>query len=95
MNKITFKTIDELYNGNITPYDIDIVNTPHLLQLNQEIAEILDKMEELLGVNNPIFEKYNELVNIQYSEFQKIAFEDGFSLGVKLTYEALNHSKNI
>ena len=38
-----------------------------------------------------LFEKYNELVNIQYSEFQKIAFEDGFSLGVKLTYEALNH----
>lgn len=90
MNNIDCKTIHELYNGNITPYDIDIVHTPHLLQLNQELANTLDKLEKLLGPNNPIFEKYNELMNTQYSEFQKIAFEDGFSLGVKLTFEALN-----
>ena len=94
MNKITFKTIDDLYNGNITPYDIDIVNTPHLLELNQEIAQILDQIENLLGVNNPIFEKYNELINTQYSELQKIAFEEGFSLGVNLTFEALNNTNN-
>ena len=43
--------------------------------------------EEIIDI---VFEKYNELMNTQYSEFQKIAFEDGFSLGVKLTFEALN-----
>lgn len=94
MNNINCKTIQELYNGNITPYDIDIVHTPNLLELNKEITDTLNKLEQLLGPNNAIFEKYNELINTQYSEFQKIAFEDGFSLGIRLTFEALNNTKS-
>lgn len=83
------KTISDLYYGNITPCDVTCYKTKKLEKISQKQLDLLIQLENKLGTNINLLDEYLRLLNEEYQELQLIAFQDGFSLGLKVTYESL------
>lgn len=84
------KTISQLWNGKVVPIDNLGVNNPELKQLECLMCRHLEKLEKCFNTEaKEIFEKYNECVNDYNYEIREQAFCVGFSLGAKITAEAL------
>ena len=81
--------IDELWHGNIAPFEQSTLGDKRFAELlklvNQDreelVGTLMDKQKETL-------EKYEETVNEMYSVTEREAFSYGFRLGVRLMTEA-------
>ncbi|MBR7133146.1 MAG: hypothetical protein IKD04_06395 [Clostridia bacterium] len=84
------KTISQLWNGKVVPINNLGVNNPELKELECLMCRHLEKLEKYFNREaKEIFEKYNKYVNDYNYEIREQAFCIGFSLGTKITAEAL------
>ena len=83
-------TIQQLWNGEIYPYEAPMPQTEQTKELNDLIQRLSAKLDDCLDDNaKDLFEKYVQAQHeLQYYVSEQI-FTEGFSLGVKLTAEAL------
>ena len=85
--------IEELYYGNITPCDRDIVKGgtySHLLHLITRNED--DLMQTLTQAQQEAFEKFKDNTSELTSMTEVTAFTLGFKLGLRLTAEAYTDS---
>ena len=90
------KTIAELYNGNLVPIK-------NLGRFNDEITHLEDLMEknleklerELNKEHTELFKKYYGNINEYILLISEEAFCDGFSIGTKVTAEAICAAEKI
>lgn len=88
------KTIKKLFYGNICPSDVNLHNNPITANINKKLLKEIDILEREFKYSRykyNHFNKYNHLLNLQFEQLYIKAFEDGFSLGMKLTFEGINH----
>ena len=81
--------IEELYYGNVTPCDRDIVKGgtySHLLHLITRNED--DLMQTLTQAQQETFEKFKDNTSELTSMTEVTAFTIGFKLGLRLTAEA-------
>lgn len=81
--------IEELYYGNVTPCDRDIVKGgtySHLLHLITRNED--DLMQTLTQAQQETFEKFKDNTSELTSMTEVTAFTLGFKLGLRLTAEA-------
>lgn len=82
--------IEELYYGNITPSDRDIVkggNYSHLLHLLMRNED--DLVQTLTQAQQERFEKFKDCVSDIKDANEVTAFTTGFKLGLRLALEAM------
>lgn len=85
--------IEELYYGNVTPCDRDIVKGgtySHLLHLITRNED--DLMQTLTQAQQETFEKFKDNTSELTSMTEVTAFTLGFKLGLRLTAEAYTDS---
>lgn len=85
--------IEELYYGNVTPCDRDIVKGgtySHLLHLITRNEN--DLMQTLTQAQQETFEKFKDCASELTSMTEVTAFTIGFKLGLRLTAEAYTDS---
>ena len=88
--------IEELYYGNITPSDRDIVkggNYSHLLHLL--IRNEDDLAQTLTQAQQERFEKFKDCVSEINDANEVTAFTIGFKLGMRLALEAMLNTNDI
>lgn len=84
------RTIEDLWNGNITSAEHCGVGDPeieNLVTLMEGYRELLNR--ELGRQQKAVFEKYVDCAEEYVRLISKCAFRDGFSLASKLMTEAL------
>ncbi len=88
--------IEEIYYGNITPSDRDIVKDgaySHLLHLLTRNEDAL--MQTLTKAQQEIFEKFKDCAS-ELSDVNEVAsFTIGFKLGMRLALEAMINTSDI
>ena len=88
--------IEELYYGNITPADRDVVRGgtySHLLHLLSRNEEELTKT--LTQAQQEVFEKYRDCATEINDANEITSFTIGFKLGMRLALEAMIGSGDI
>lgn len=88
--------IEELYYGNITPCDRDIVKGgtySHLLNLVTRNED--DLMQKLTQAQQETFEKLKDCASELNDANEVTSFTLGFKLGMRLTLEAMISSSDI
>ena len=88
--------IEELYYGNITPADRDVVRGgtySHLLHLLSRNEEELTKT--LTQAQQEVFEKYRDCATEINDANEITSFTIGFKLGMRLALEAMISSSDI
>ena len=88
--------IEELYYGNITPADRDVVRGgtySHLLHLLSRNEEELTKT--LTQAQQEVFEKYRDCATEINDANEITSFTIGFKLGMRLALEAMISSGDI
>ena len=83
------KTIDELWYGNISPFEQCTRGDKRLKELLPLVARNRDELVRSLTDNQKeTLEKYEETMNEMYSVSERDAFSYGFRLGVRLMAES-------
>ena len=83
-------TLEELWYGNIIPWEQFVKNNPQLKSQLSVLSKNRDKLTaDLTEKQKESLEKYNDTVNKTYSITQLAAFQYGFSLGVRLITESM------
>lgn len=82
------KTINELWNGDFSPYIALGENDAELDKLDDALKEMLTELQTDKENCARLYDMCYESVNRYAEHLAQIAFSDGFSLGVKLTAEA-------
>ena len=90
------KTIDELWYGNISPFEQCTRGDKRLKELLKLVARNREELDGTLTRQDPsdaqrakeILEKFEECMNEMYSITERDAFSYGFRLGVQLMAEA-------
>lgn len=88
--------IEELYYGNITPSDRDIVRGgeySHILQLLTRNEDEL--MQTLTQAQQETFEKFKDCASELGDANELTAFTIGFKLGMRLALEAMISTSDI
>ena len=89
MDKVT-QTIEDLWNGNITPCENCGSHDPKLKQLRSLMGRNHDKLcEGLTEAQKETFQKYLDCSDEYFLRMLELAFCDGFCLGSKLAAESL------
>ena len=86
--------IDEFWYGNIKPAKESGINNQELKNLENLITrnhELLSEQIENRAIER--FEKYNDCVKEYISLVEKLAFGKGFSLGLRMSAEAILSSE--
>ena len=90
------KTIAQLWYGNIEPVNSLGYNNDQMKDLedtNERIAEMIRKL--LAEEGKGLFEKYCDNMNKYLLVSLEQAFCDGYSIGTKITTEALTAADNL
>ena len=90
------KTIDELWYGNVSPFEQCTRGDKRLKELLKLVARNREELDGTLTRQDPsdaqrakeILEKFEECMNEMYSITERDAFSYGFRLGVQLMAEA-------
>ena len=83
------KTIDELWYGNISPFEQCTRGDKRLKELLSLMARNRDELEETLTEKQKeALEKFEENLNEMHGIAERDAFSHGFRLGVQLMAEA-------
>ena len=88
--------IEELYYGNISPTDRDIVkggNYSHLLHLLTRNED--DLTQTLTQAQQETFEKFKDCASELGDANEVMAFTIGFKIGMRLTLEAMISTNDI
>ena len=88
--------IEELYYGNITPYDRDIIKGgtySHLLHLVTRNEDEL--MQTLTQAQKETFEKFKDCASELNDANELTTFTIGFKLGMRLALEAMISTRDI
>ena len=84
------KTINELWHGNIVPQEDSRTNSKEMKELIGYIARHNEDLTKLLNdEQKEIYEKYQDCWSEYVSLAEAAIFEYAFSLGARLTHEAL------
>lgn len=90
------KTIEQLWNGTLEPINYLGKDNKDLKQLESLIQRNLEKLEKGLNENQQeILKKFNDCTNEYITLISEQAFCDGFSIGAKITVEALNNAEQL
>lgn len=85
------KIIPQLWNGHLEPIVHSGRYNKELKQLELYMERHLEKLEKILKEEEKlIFEKYSGCVEEYITLISEQSFTDGFSIGTKITVEALN-----
>lgn len=83
-------TIQQLWSGEIYPYEAPLPQTEQVKELNDLVQNLSAKLDACLDANTKdLFEKYVQAHHELEYYVSEHFFTEGFSLGVKLTAEAL------
>ena len=84
------KTIAELWNGNLEPVENLGINNDEMKELENLIERCVEKIEKMLNEEQKkILKTYCDNVNEYILIATEQAFCDGYSLGTRITAEAL------
>ncbi len=84
--------LNDLYYGNISPWDKSIGSNSEYYKQNQRIFELQDMLTATLNDNeNKLFTEVMELEARLCALCEEERYIDGFCTGVKLILESLNH----
>ena len=79
------KTIDELWYGNVSPFEQCTRGDKRLKELLSLMARNRDDLEETLtDKQKETLEKFEECMNEMHSITERDSFSNGFRLGVRL-----------
>ncbi|MCR5636156.1 MAG: hypothetical protein K6F76_03130 [Clostridiales bacterium] len=83
-------TLEDLWQGNIIPWEMFVRNDPQLKSLLSDAGENYDKLiADLTEKQMEILEKYKYTLFEMNSFTEQAAFKYGFSLGVRLMIESV------
>ena len=84
------KTIIDLWYGHIIPFEECGANDPAILELHRLMTRHSDTLrKELTEVQTESFQKFIESNDDYMIRMTELAFQQGFTIGCKLTAEAL------
>ena len=84
------KTLDELWYGNISPFEQGTRGDKRLKELLKLVARNREELDgTLTDKQKETLEKFEECINEMHSITERDAFSYGFRLGVQLMTEAL------
>jgi hypothetical protein len=85
----TMKTIDELWYGNIAPFEQCTRDDKRLKELLKLVARNREELDgTLTDKQKETLEKFEECMNEMHSLAERDAFSHGFRLGVQLMAES-------
>ncbi|MCR5636176.1 MAG: hypothetical protein K6F76_03230 [Clostridiales bacterium] len=83
-------TLEDLWQGNIIPWEMYVRDNPHLKSLLSIAGENYDKLiADLTEKQMEILEKYKYTLFEMNSFTEQAAFKYGFSLGLRLIVESV------
>ncbi len=83
------KVLEDLWYGNIIPFESFMKNSRNLKKLVSLIDKNYDKLTDTLSEEQKeLLEKYDDAVDEMHSISEQTAFQYGFSLGVRLMTES-------
>ena len=83
------KTLDELWYGNISPFDQCTRGDKQLKELLKLITQNREALDgTLTAKQKEMFEKFEDCMSEMYGITERDAFSYGFRLGVRLMAEA-------
>ncbi len=83
------KVLEDLWYGNIIPFESFMKNTRNLKKLVSRIDKDYDNLTDALSEEQKeLLEKYENNVDEMHSVSEQAAFQYGFSLGVRLMVES-------
>jgi hypothetical protein len=86
------KTIDELWYGNIAPFEQCTRDDKRLKELLKLVARNREELDgTLTDKQKEILEKFEENMNEMHGVAERDAFSHGFRLGVQLMAESFLH----
>ena len=86
------KTIDELWYGNIAPFEQCTRDDKRLKELLKLVARNKEELDSTLtDKQKETLEKFDECMNEMHSVAERDAFSFGFRLGVHLIAESFLH----
>ena len=86
------KTIDELWYGNIAPFEQCTRDDKRLKELLKLVARNREELDgTLTDRQKEILEKFEENMNEMHGVAERDAFSHGFRLGVQLMAESFLH----
>ena len=86
---IMMKTIDELWYGNISPFEQCTRGDKRLKELLKLVARNREELDATLtDKQKEILEKFEDCTNEMHSVTERDAFSYGFRLGMRLAVEA-------
>ena len=84
------QTIDELWYGNVSPFEQCMRGDERLKELLKLVARIREELDgTLTDKQKETLEKFEDCMNEMHSVTEHDAFSYGFRLGVQLMTEAL------
>ena len=86
----TQKTIAQLWNGNLQPIVRSGINNRQIKELEELMRRNIEELEEgLTDQQKEVFSVYSDCIEEYLVLTNEQSFCDGYSLGTKLTVEAL------
>ena len=83
------KVLEDLWYGNIIPFESFMKNSRNLKKLVSRIDKDYDNLTDTLSKEQKeLLEKYENSVDEMHSVSEQAAFQYGFSLGVRLMVES-------
>lgn len=90
------KTIEKIWNGEITPVEFTKSSNPILLEKQEKMYDNIERFRDTIDEKQKgEFDRLVECVESYVSESAKNSFCDGFAIGTRLTSEAFIGSENI
>ena len=84
------QTIRQLWNGRLAPVRCSGIDNPEINESLKAIEECLSELNRVLGREEAaLLESYRSQINEYVALCSEQAFCDGYSLGAKITAEAL------
>ena len=87
--------LDELYYGNITPFERHTDRNPACKELQGYITRHMETLKEMLDADGrQTLEKLDACLSEFESMCEKDAFTEGFCLGVRIMIEVMDYGKS-
>ncbi len=91
---INKETILKLYNGEIIPVEISPPKSSEYKNNSNRIINLQEKITNSLSDNKKnLVEEFYDIMNSNASFLAEQAFEEGFSIGLRLTAESFMNNK--
>ena len=83
--------LEDLWYGNINPHETILSDNRYFKHLLSLMSKNRDKLTDTLTEQQKeMLEKYDDTVNEMHSLAEQVAFQYGFSLGIRLMMESIS-----